>query len=97
VSLRSTPIEHALSLPDGRQAELRVGMANDSYIPRREEQTVILEVRIDGHVAATVNTLLEPEQEDEATALAREVLDGLQSGRIEPTAAALEQYADRLR
>ena len=44
-----------------------------------------------------MNTVLDPGQEDEATELAREVLDGLESGRIEPTAAALEQYADRLR
>ncbi len=97
MSLRSTPIEHALTLPDGREAQLHVGMANDGYIPRREEQTVVLELRTGDHVVATVNTVLDPEQEDEATELAREVLDGLRSGRIEPTAAALEQYADRLR
>jgi len=72
-------------------------MANDGYIPRREEQTVVLELRAGDHVMATVNTVLDPEQEDEATELAREVLDGLHSGRIEPTASALEQYADRLR
>jgi hypothetical protein len=97
VSLRSTPIEHVLTLPDGREAQLRVGMANDGYIPQREVQTVVLELRAGGRVIATVNTVLDRDQEDEATDLAREVLDGLQSGRIEPTAAALEQYADRLR
>jgi hypothetical protein len=97
MSLRSTPIEHTVSLADGREAQLRVGMANDGYIPRREEQTVVLELRAGGHVVASVNTVLDPGQEDEATELAREVLDGLESGRIEPTAAALEQYADRLR
>jgi hypothetical protein len=97
VSLRKTPIEHALTLPDGREAQLRVAMANDSYIPPREEQTVVLELRADGHVVASVNTVLDPEQEDEATELASEVREGLTSGRIEPTASALEQYADRLR
>ena len=97
MSLRNTPIEHELTLPDGRGALIRVAMAHDDYIPPREERTVVLELRVDGRVAATLNTVLEPEQEDEAAELAREVLDGLQSGRIEPTAAALEQYADRLR
>ena len=97
MSLRDTTIEQELTLPDGRTAELRVGMAHDSYIPEREEETVVLELRIQGHVAASLNTVLDPEQEDEANELAREVIEALGSGRIEPTAAALEQYADRLR
>jgi hypothetical protein len=97
VSLRSTPIEHDLTLPDGRQAQLRIGMAHDAYIPAREEETVVVELRIGRHVAAALNTVLNPDQENEATQLSRELLDGLKSGRIEPTAAALEQYADRLR
>ena len=86
-----------MTLPDGRRAKLRVGMAHDSYLPPREEETVILEVRIGGHVAATVNTVLDPEQDDEANELAREVIEALASGHVEPTASALEQYADRLR
>jgi len=97
MSLRGTSIEQELTLPDGRVALLRVGMAHDSYLPENEEETVVLELRIDGHVAATVNTVLEPDQEDEANELAREVIDALGSGHIPPTAAALEQYADRLR
>ena len=97
MSLRSNSIEQELTLPDGRLALLRVGMAHDSYLPENEEETVVLELRIDGHVAASVNTVLEPEQDDEANELAREVIDALGSGHIPPTAAALEQYADRLR
>jgi len=97
VSLRSGAIEHELTLPDGRAAQLRVGMANDSYIPAAEEETVVLELRIGGHVAASLNTVLDPEQEDEANELAREVIEALATGRIPPTAGALEQYADRLR
>ena len=97
MSLRSTPIEHELTLPDGRRALLRVGMAQDGYIPAREEETVVIELRIGRHVAATLNTVLDPEQENEATELAREVIAGLEAGTIEPTAAALEQYADRSR
>ena len=97
MSLRYGSIEQELTLPDGRSVELRIGMAHDSYIPEREEETVILELRIGGHVAASLNTVLDPEQEDEANELAREVIAALATGRIAPTAGALEQYADRLR
>jgi hypothetical protein len=97
VSLRSAAIEHEVTLPDGRQGQLRVGMANDGYIPAAEEETVVVELRIGRFVAAALNTVLDPEQEEEATELSRELVEGLQSGRIQPTAAALEQYADRLR
>jgi hypothetical protein len=97
VSLRSTPIEHELTLPDGRKAQLRVGMAQDGYISPREQETVVLELRIGRFVEAALNTVLDPSQEDAATELAREVVAGLESGHITPTAAALEQYADRLR
>ncbi|MHB8642034.1 MAG: hypothetical protein ACYDA3_04010 [Gaiellaceae bacterium] len=36
-------------------------------------------------------------QEDEGAELVREVIERLESGHIPPAAAALEQYADRLR
>jgi hypothetical protein len=97
MSLRDSAIEQELTLPDGRTAALRIAIAHDGYIPEREEETVILEIRIGGHVAATLNTVLDPDQEDEANELAREVIEALGSGHIEPTATALEQYADRLR
>ena len=97
MSLRNSAIEQELTLPDGRIAALRIALAHDGYIPEREEETVILELRIGGHVAATLNTVLDPDQEDEANELAREVIEALGSGHIPPTAAALEQYADRLR
>ena len=47
-------------------------------------------------VVATVNTILEPEQEEEGHDLVHEVVDLLESGRVQPTAAALERYADSL-
>jgi hypothetical protein len=97
VSLYTSAIEQELTLPDGRTAALWIGIAHAGYIPEREEATVILELRIGGHVAATLNTVLDPEQEDEANELAREVIEALGSGHIPPTATALEQYADRLR
>jgi len=97
VSLRSDAIEHDLTLPDGRTAQVRVGMAHDGYIPEREEETVVLEVRIGRFVVATLNTVLDPSQDEAAADLAREVVEALASGHVEPTASALEQYADRLR
>jgi hypothetical protein len=97
MSLRNHSVDQDLTLPDGRTAQLHIGMAHDEYIPEREEETVVLELRIDGHVAASLNTVLDADQEDEANELAREVIEALASGRIPPTAAALEQYADRLR
>ena len=96
MSLRGEPIEATATLPDGRTLRVRVGVPEDSYIPSRELDTVDVEL-FDGeqHLAA-VNTVLEPEQTSEARALVREIVTGLESGELEPTAGALEQYADRL-
>ena len=43
-----------------------------------------------------MNTILEPEQDHEARQLAREIVAGLESGELKPTAAAIEPLADRL-
>ena len=96
MSLRGEPFERVADLPDGRQARVRVGVPDDPYIPRRELHTVALEVFIRDEVVATMNTILEPEQEEEGHDLVREVVELLESGELEPTAAALEPYADTL-
>ena len=96
MSLRGNRIELSATLPDGRQALVRVGVPDDPYIPRRELDTVDVEIVLDGRVAAAVNTILEPEQEHEARALAREIVAGLESGELEPTAGAIEPLADSL-
>ncbi len=96
MSLRTYTIERELTLPDGRHARVRLGLANDDYIARDEQETVVLELRIGEHVAAALNTVLDPDQEDEGAEMVREIVAQLESGRIEPTAAALERYADRL-
>ena len=96
MSLRGNPIELSATLPDGRQALVRVGVPDDPYIPRRELDTVDVEIVLDGRVAAAVNTILEPEQDHEARALAREIVAGLESGKLEPTAGAIEPLADSL-
>ena len=46
---------------------------------------------------AAVDTVLSPDQESEALALAREIAAGLESGQLAPTAAAIEPLADEPR
>jgi hypothetical protein len=96
MSLRGERVEQTATLPDGRRALVRVGVPDDPYIPRRELHTVDVEILFDGRVAAAVNTILEPEQDHEARQLAREIVAGLESGELAPTAAAIEPLADRL-
>jgi hypothetical protein len=97
MSLRGRPVERAATLPDGRAAVVRVGVPDDPYIASSELETVALELRVEGEVAAALNTVLDPEDESEALELAREAVEGLESGDLEPTAGALEPLADRLR
>jgi hypothetical protein len=91
-----TPITGDATLPDGRVLHVRVGVPADSYIPARELDTVAVEV-LDGetHLAA-VNTVLSVRQESEARALLREIVEGLESGDLAPTAGAIEPLADRV-
>lgn len=96
MSLRGRPIEQQAALPDGRRFVVRVGVPDDSYIPKREIDTVAIELLEDGQVAASVNTVLGPEHESEARALVRDVAAGLESGDLEPTAGALEPLADSI-
>ena len=90
-------MEANATLPDGRLVRIRVGVPDDSYIPKRELETVDIEL-FDGeqHLAA-VNTVLDPDQDSEARALVREIVAGLESGELEPTAGALEPLADQPR
>ena len=97
MSLRARPIEKTATLPGGGEVHIRVGVPEDSYIQRRELDTVDIELFLDGLHVAAVNTVLSADQESEALQLAREVVAGLESGDLEPTAAALEPLADRPR
>jgi len=97
VSLRGRSIERIASTPDGREVRVRIGVPEDSYIPRRELDTVDVELFVGDRPVAAVNTVLEPEQENEALQLAREIVAGLESGELEPTAAAIEPLADEPR
>jgi hypothetical protein len=97
MTLRGEPIDVTATLPDGRTIRIRIGVPEDSYIARRELDTVDIELFDGGQHLAAVNTVLGAEQESEARALAREIVAGLESGELEPTAAALEPLADEPR
>ena len=96
MSLRN-PIQEEATLPGGRVVRVRVGVPEDSYVPARERDTVAVELFDDGEHLAAVNTVLGVDQDSEARTLLREVVDGLESGKLEPTAGAIEPLADRLR
>jgi hypothetical protein len=97
VSLNGRPVERTATLPDGSEVRIRVGIPDDPYIPRRELRTVDVELFDGERALAAVNTVLLPEQESEALALARQIAAGLESGELEPTAAAIEPLADEPR
>jgi hypothetical protein len=96
MSLRGEPVEHSATLPDGRVVSVRLGIAEDSYIPARELDTVVLELWDEGrgeHLVG-VTTVLSADDVDAGRALVRHVVEGLEAGSLEPTAGALEPIAD---
>ena len=96
MSLRGTPLEQEATLPDGRVVNVRVGLAEDSYIPRRELDTVVLELweEARGEHLAGVSTVLSAADVDAAQALMHEVVEGLGTGSLAPTAGAIAPLAD---
>ena len=92
MTLRGNPVSEPATLPDGRSVTIAVGIFDDDYIEERSG-TVMVEVRAADEVLASLNTVLEPEQNSEARQLAREIRAGLESGTLEPTAAAIEPLA----
>jgi len=94
VSLNGNPVELTAKLPDGREVLIRIGVPDDPYIAKRELHTVDVELTSGGEHLAAVNSVLLPEQESEALALARHIRDGIESGELEPTAGAIAPLAD---
>jgi hypothetical protein len=96
MSLRGQPLEQEVKLPDGRVVAVRVGLAEDSYIPRGALDTVVLELWDEsrGEHLAGVSTILSADDEDAARSLLLEVVVGLGDGSLAPTAGALEPLAD---
>ena len=93
MSLRGEPVEETATLPDGRAVVVRIGLLDDPYIKRRENDTITLDLVIGGEVEATVETVLEPQHVSEARALAREVAAKLAAGELQATAGSVEHIA----
>ncbi|HEX5173664.1 MAG TPA: hypothetical protein VFV91_05920 [Gaiellaceae bacterium] len=96
MSLRGRPVEQEVTLPGGRVVAVRVGLAEDSYIARRELDTVVLELWDEGrgeHLAG-VSTILSADDSAAARSLLLQVVRGLADGSLAPTAGALEPLAD---
>ena len=98
MTLRTRPaVEHA-SLPGGGTVTVWVGVPDDPYI---EDKSLLTTVDVQLHegssVVASVSTVLEPDQEQEGLALAREVKAALERGDIGMRAEDLESFADQLR
>jgi hypothetical protein len=90
-------VTETATLPDGRTVEVFVGVPEDSYIQKRDRDTVDVELRSNGEVLAAINTVLDADQDSAARQLAREIVGGLEGGSLEPTAGAIEPLADELR
>jgi hypothetical protein len=90
-------LEATATLPDGREILVRVGVPADSYVSQRDLDTVDVELYESSHSLAFVNTVLDADQTSEARELLREIVHGLESGELAPSAAAIEPLADRLR
>jgi hypothetical protein len=96
VSLHGNPVVEMARLPDGREARIRVGVAEDPYIADADLNTVVLEVRIGHGVVAVLDTILGAAQVSEARHLAGRVREGLSSGELKPTASSLGPLTDEL-
>lgn len=96
MSLRAHPIEEHAHLPEGRYVLVRIGVADDPYIPKKEMSTVDVELWNGRTLLGVVNSILSPEQDSEARAMARLIKQKLEAGEIEPTAGAIEPIADSL-
>lgn len=97
MSLRGEPLEAEVSIPDGSTVRVRIGVPDDSYIAKRELDTVTVELYANGEHVAAVTTLLDADETSQALELLREIVSGLESGSLAPTAGALEPLVDRLR
>ena len=90
-------MEHA-SLPRGGSVTVWVGVPDDPYFDDKSQLTTAdVQLREGNAVIASVSTVLDPDQDAEARALAREVKAAIEAGEIGLHADDLEPFADRLR
>jgi hypothetical protein len=96
MSLRGHPVEEEAVLADGRSVRVRISVPDDPYIRKRELDTVAVEIWNGDQALATVNSVLSVNQTEEARRIAREIVAALERGEIEPTAGAIEPFAERI-
>jgi len=90
-------MEHA-SLPNGGSVTVWVGVPDDPYYDDKSQLTTVdVQLHEGNAVIASVSTVLDPDQADEARDLAREVKAAIEAGEIGLHADDLEPFADRLR
>jgi len=98
VSLFASPVLEHASLPQGGTVTVWVGVPDDPYYDDKSLLTTVdVQLREGNAVIASVSTVLDPDQGDQARALAREVKAALEAGDIGLHADDLEPFADRLR
>jgi len=98
VSLFASPVLEHASLPQGGTVTVWVGVPDDPYYDDKSLLTTVdVQLREGNAVIASVSTVLDPDQSDQASALAREVKAALEAGDIGLHADDLEPFADRLR
>ncbi|MGH3001332.1 MAG: hypothetical protein ACRDM1_01435 [Gaiellaceae bacterium] len=98
MSLHTSPVVEHAALSGGGTITVWVGVPDDPYVDdKRELRTVDIQLHEGNAVVASLSTVLEPEQTDEALTLAREVKAALEAGEIGLHANELEPFADRLR
>jgi hypothetical protein len=97
MSLRTDPVTVDATLPDGRVVAVRIAVPDDSYIAREELDTVVAELvdEATGEPLGVVSTILEVDDHFAARALARDIAEGLEAGKLEPTAGSIEPLAER--
>jgi hypothetical protein len=98
VSLRTTPVVEHATLPGGGTVTVWVGVPDDPYIDDKTQlKTVDIQLHEGNSVVASLTTVLDPGQDSEGRALAREVKAAIEAGEIGLHADDLEPFADRLR
>jgi hypothetical protein len=98
VSLRGTPIIEHATLPRGGTVTVWVGIPDDPYIDDKSALTTVdIQLHEGNAVVASLSTVLEPNQDSEARALALEVKAAIEAGEIGLHASELEPFADKLR
>jgi hypothetical protein len=98
MSLLGDPVVEHAALPRGGTVTIWVGVIDDAYYDDKSQLTTVdIQLREGRGVVASVSTVLDPDQQSEALALAREVKAALEAGEIGLHAHDLEPFADKLR